>query len=112
MFRVGINNHGFIRGGNWNNGSNAGAFTLNLNNAPTDTNTNIGFRVARSLSSTVRFMSLIGSCGLARVPLGHGRWKRAYKDLPFMPILAGCSAKYVLVACRGKLGLFTLLGLR
>jgi hypothetical protein len=40
---------GFIRGGNWNNGTNAGAFALNLNNAPTDTNTNIGFRVARSL---------------------------------------------------------------
>lgn len=37
----------FIRGGNWNNGSNAGAFTLNVNNAPTNTNTNIGFRVAR-----------------------------------------------------------------
>jgi len=40
---------GFIRGGNWNNGTNAGAFALNLNNTPTDTNTNIGFRVARSL---------------------------------------------------------------
>lgn len=39
---------GFIRGGNWNNGSNAGAFSLNLNNTPTNTNTNIGFRVARS----------------------------------------------------------------
>jgi len=39
---------GFIRGGNWNNGTNAGAFTLNLNNTPTNTNTNIGFRVARS----------------------------------------------------------------
>jgi len=39
---------GFKRGGNWNNGTNAGAFTLNLNNAPTNTNTNIGFRVARS----------------------------------------------------------------
>jgi len=33
-----------IRGGNWNNGANAGAFTLNLNNAATNTNTNIGFR--------------------------------------------------------------------
>lgn len=85
MFRVGVNNHGFIRGGNWNNGTNAGAFTLNLNNAPTNTNTNIGFRVARSLSSTVR------ESGLARVSLGHGRWQRAIKDLPFMPILAGLS---------------------
>ena len=31
-----------LRGVNWNNGSNAGAFTLNLNNLTT--NTNIGFR--------------------------------------------------------------------
>jgi len=38
---------GFIRGGNWNNGVNSGAFTLNLNNAPANTNTNIGFRCAR-----------------------------------------------------------------
>lgn len=37
---------GFIRGGNWNNGANTGAFTLNLNNAPSNTNNNIGFRCA------------------------------------------------------------------
>ncbi len=36
----------FKRGGNWNNGANAGAFTLNLNNTPSNTNTNIGFRCA------------------------------------------------------------------
>lgn len=36
----------FKRGGNWNNGANAGAFTLNLNNIPSNTNTNIGFRCA------------------------------------------------------------------
>jgi hypothetical protein len=33
-----------LRGGNWNNGTNAGAFTLNLNNSSGDSNTNIGFR--------------------------------------------------------------------
>lgn len=38
---------GFIRGGNWNNGANDGAFTLNLNNAPSNSNTNIGFRCSR-----------------------------------------------------------------
>ncbi len=38
---------GFIRGGNWDNGANSGAFTLNLNNAPSNSNTNIGFRCAR-----------------------------------------------------------------
>lgn len=31
-----------LRGGNWNNGTNAGAFALNLNNS--SSNTNIGFR--------------------------------------------------------------------
>lgn len=36
--------HAFLRGGNWNNGANAGAFALNLNNGPSNTNTNIGFR--------------------------------------------------------------------
>ena len=39
--------YAFLRGGNWNNGANAGAFTLNLNNAPGNTNNNIGFRCAR-----------------------------------------------------------------
>ena len=37
----------FLRSGNWNNGDNAGPFTLNLNNAPSNTNNNIGFRCAR-----------------------------------------------------------------
>lgn len=35
-----------IRGGNWNNGSNAGLGALNLNNTRTNTNNNIGFRPA------------------------------------------------------------------
>lgn len=99
MFRVGINNRGFLRGGNWNNTTNAGAFALNLNNAPTNTNTNIGFRVARSLSSTVRFSSLKGFGGLARVLFGHGRQQCAFKDLQFTPILADYAAKYVPAVC-------------
>lgn len=33
-----------LRGGNWNNDVNTGVFASNLNNAPTNTNTNIGFR--------------------------------------------------------------------
>ena len=32
------------RGGNWGNGANAGALSVNLNNAPSHTNSNIGFR--------------------------------------------------------------------
>lgn len=43
---AGLSPRGAIAGGNWNNGSNAGRFALNLNNAPTNTNNNIGFRCA------------------------------------------------------------------
>lgn len=35
-----------ISGGNWNNGSNAGVWTLNLNNTRANSNVNVGFRVA------------------------------------------------------------------
>ena len=35
-----------IRGGNWNNTSNAGVFNLNLNNPRSNTNDNNGFRAA------------------------------------------------------------------
>jgi hypothetical protein len=35
-----------LRGGNWNNGANAGLFYLNLNNARSNSNSNIGFRLA------------------------------------------------------------------
>ncbi len=40
----------FIRGGNWNNGTNDGAFTLNLNWDTTNTNNNVGLRCARYTS--------------------------------------------------------------
>jgi formylglycine-generating enzyme required for sulfatase activity len=36
-----------IRGGNWNNGTNAGVFAVNANNNPSNANNNIGFRCAR-----------------------------------------------------------------
>lgn len=35
-----------IRGGNWNNGSNAGIFDVALNNLPSNFNNQIGFRCA------------------------------------------------------------------
>lgn len=35
-----------ICGGNWNNGANAGAFYVNLNNPRSNSNGNIGFRSA------------------------------------------------------------------
>ena len=37
-----------IRGGNFNNGANAGVFYLNLNNAPSNANYNIGFRACKA----------------------------------------------------------------
>jgi len=40
----------FIRGGNWNNEANAGAFTLNLNNDVSNQNNNIGLRCAQYFS--------------------------------------------------------------
>lgn len=40
-----------IRGGNWNNGSNAGPATLNLNNPRSNSNSNIGFRSASDIAS-------------------------------------------------------------
>jgi hypothetical protein len=33
-------------GGNWSNGANAGLFNLNVNNAASNSNTNIGGRLA------------------------------------------------------------------
>jgi len=47
--KINITQHAFLRGGNWNNTSNAGAFALNLNNTPGNQNNNIGFRCASDL---------------------------------------------------------------
>jgi len=44
------------RGGNWNNGADAGPFCANLNNAPTDTNNNIGFRCCNSSRSQIHYL--------------------------------------------------------
>lgn len=37
-----------IRGGNWDNGANAGVFALNLHNARSNSDNDIGFRAALS----------------------------------------------------------------
>jgi hypothetical protein len=39
---------GCMRGGNWNNDSNAGVWNLNLNNARSNSNDNVGFRPIRT----------------------------------------------------------------
>jgi hypothetical protein len=38
------------RGGNWDNGAQAGVFSMNVNNAPSNSNTNIGFRCPPNFS--------------------------------------------------------------
>ena len=38
-----------IRGGNWDNGANAGVFAFNANNGPSNWNDNIGFRCGRGV---------------------------------------------------------------
>ena len=43
--------HAVQRGGNWNNGANAGALSVNLNNAPSNSNSNIGFRCTSQVRS-------------------------------------------------------------
>lgn len=48
-----------LRGGNWNNGSNAGLGALNFNNARTNVNNNIGFRPALD---NARNTDLTGLC--------------------------------------------------
>lgn len=48
-----------IRGGNWNNGANAGVAALNLNNERTNANSNIGFRPALD---NARSSDLKGCC--------------------------------------------------
>ncbi len=57
-----------IRGGNWNNSSNAGLFALNLNNERSNVNTNIGFRPDCTAFLEVSNVS-IRKCMLYRVEI-------------------------------------------
>lgn len=54
-----------ISGGNWNNGSNAGVWALNLNNDRGNSNNNIGFR-SDSLPGTPHAASAARQKGSAR----------------------------------------------
>jgi len=49
---MGIKSHNrvLLRGGKWNNGTNAGVFTLNLNWNTSNQNYNVGLRCARYFS--------------------------------------------------------------
>jgi len=57
MFRVNVNFwywRAAIFGGNFNNEVRAGVFALNLNNAPSNSNYNIGFRACNANRQTIR----------------------------------------------------------
>ena len=54
-----------LRGGNWNNGSRAGVFALNLNHTRANSDDNIGFRAA--------FLS-------GQIPEAHGLRARAERQ--------------------------------
>lgn len=54
-----------LRGGNWNNGANAGLGALNLNNAPSNRNSNIGFRPALD-DARCRHLTGCGQCDLEK----------------------------------------------
>ena len=53
-----------ISGGNWNNSSNAGVWTLNCNNTRGNTNNNVGFR-ADSISPQGPMLGCSGIQGVA-----------------------------------------------
>jgi len=54
------------RGGNWNNGANAGVFAGNLNNDATNTNNNIGFRCCQELKKDALFLRKQSQFGVQR----------------------------------------------
>ena len=62
-----------MRGGNWNNGSGAGVFALNLNNSRAISNNNVGFRAAFLSGQIPEAHGLRASAerqkGLASVPI-------------------------------------------
>jgi len=82
-----------IRGGNWNNGSRAGAFALNLNNARSNANTNIGFRPASGDRQKALAYGLLhrapskGSAILGQVPKNMNRpgCRSSRVRRPFVP---------------------------
>lgn len=62
-----------IRGGNWNNRANAGLFNLNLNNARSNANWDIGFRAA--------YLLLCQGAVHSRMQEGTGRARGLYPQL-------------------------------
>lgn len=62
MYNIGVTSICTLRGGNWNNGASAGTFALNLNNARSNVNDNVGFRAALPITiatQTRRFKEIL-----------------------------------------------------
>ena len=64
-----------IVGGNWNNGSNAGVRTANANNSASNSNNNIGFRLANCALKAVRALRIA-----ANVRAHHARVLRFFRE--------------------------------
>jgi hypothetical protein len=56
-------------GGNWNNGSNAGVWTTNLNNYRSNSNNNVGFRSDCRSPSDSNASNVRGNSGTTGMPL-------------------------------------------
>ena len=70
------------RGGNWNNGTNAGVFYLNGNNDRSNTNANIGFRSAPALFVRPEGQGLAGTSESKGCTRPAARLKRNARRLP------------------------------
>ena len=64
-----------IRGGNWDNGSNAGVAALNLNNPRSNSNWNIGFRPALLKCQILKTYWVLSQCIKKRSPIPSISWK-------------------------------------
>lgn len=77
-----------LGGGNWNNGVQAGARAVNLNNYPWNVNTNIGARCARDLviigvllyGATAQLMQFTISQNASPVLTAFRRWANTKRD--------------------------------
>lgn len=78
-----------IRGGNWNNGANAGLGCLNLNNSRANANNNIGFRPALD-KITARSSHPISGCCQCQIQKDAAASANAEKQIKPLDASGGC----------------------
>jgi len=76
-----------IRGGSWNNGADAGVFSANLNNAPTNTNSNIGFRCSGPLCKTISLRGFVCKWCMALTFISDENARRVRADNADPPMI-------------------------